>query len=201
MQALPTSTLVLIMVVPLIAWRMYSRVRRMVGRQRASRIRPWITLVVFPLLVALLVVTALAHPVSLASLAAGLAGGAVLGVYGLRHTVFEPTPQGLFYTPSAPIGIALSVLFIGRVAWRIFEVVTTGGSMPPSGADFGRSPLTLAVFGVLAGYYITYAIGLVRWRARVVAAERAREATAGPTPIRRDAPPKVFESNQPTDGY
>lgn len=199
MQALPTSTLVLIAMVPLIAWRMYSRVRRMVGRQRASRIRPWITLVIFPVLVAVFAITALAHPVSLATLAAGLAGGAVLGYYGLRHTVYEPTPQGLFYTPNAHIGIALSVLFIGRIVWRVIEVVNAQGAIEPGDADFARSPFTLAVFGVLAGYYVTYAIGLVRWRGRVFAAERAREAAAG-LPRRTDEKaPDVFESNEPPD--
>jgi hypothetical protein len=41
---------------------------------------------------------------------------------------------------------------------------------------FARSPLTLAIFGLLAGYYVAYAIGLVRWRSRVMAARRAGEA-------------------------
>ena len=45
-----------------------------------------------------------------------------------------------------------------------------------SAADFVRSPLTLAVFGLLAGYYIAYAIGLVRWRYRVLRAKRERES-------------------------
>ena len=37
----------------------------------------------------------------------------------------------------------------------------------------------LAVFGVLAGYYIVYAIGLVRWRSRVLRAKRERESEPG----------------------
>jgi len=44
--------------------------------------------------------------------------------------------------------------------------------------DFVRSPLTLAVFGLLAGYYIGYAIGLARWHHRVLRARREREARA-----------------------
>jgi hypothetical protein len=35
------------------------------------------------------------------------------------------------------------------------------------------------VFGLLAGYYIGYAIGLLRWRARVMRVKRAREAVVG----------------------
>jgi hypothetical protein len=30
--------------------------------------------------------------------------------------------------------------------------------------DFGRSPLTLAIAGMLLAYYTAYAIGILRWR-------------------------------------
>jgi len=48
------------------------------------------------------------------TLVAGAGFGAALGLYGLRLTKFEQTAQGLFYTPSAHLGIALSLLFVGR---------------------------------------------------------------------------------------
>jgi len=35
--------------------------------------------------------------------------------------------------------------------------------------QLGASPLTMAIFGTLAGYYVSYAIGLLRWRAQVAA--------------------------------
>jgi hypothetical protein len=85
-------------------------------------------------------------------------------VYGLRLTKFEQTAQGLFYTPNAHLGIALSLLFIGRLIYRAFQIYLSVGN--PSLHDFTRSPLTLAIFGTLAGYYVTYAIGLLRWRYR-----------------------------------
>ncbi len=176
MQAPPPSTLVFLALLPLLAWRMYSRFRRLVGRQRLSRIRPWITLTVFGLILVLLGFAAASHAGREATLLAGVAGGALLGVDGLRKTRFEPTPQGLFYTPNAHIGIALSLLFAARIAWRVFELFAAGTREPPS--DFTRSPLTLAVFGLLAGYYVAYAIGLVRWRARVMRAKRSRPPDA-----------------------
>src|SRR5262245_56742659 len=100
----PTATITIIALAALLAWRAYARFRRMVGRQRLSRVRPWITLTVFPLLVILLAVSAHTHPERLLVLAIGLAAGALLAVYGLRKTQFEPTPQGFFYTPNAHIG-------------------------------------------------------------------------------------------------
>jgi hypothetical protein len=172
------STITLLVLIPLIAWRMYARFKRMVGRQRLSRVRPWITLALFPTFVLLLGAGALAHPERLLLLAISLGAGALLGVYGFGRTQLEPTPQGLFYTPNAHLGIALSLLFVARIAYRLVELLTVGPQGSNGTNDFARSPLTLGVFGLLAGYYIAYAIGLLRWRARVLAAKRRRESEA-----------------------
>ena len=180
MPAPSSSTLTLMVLLPLLVWRVQARFRRMVGRQRLSRIRPWITLVLFPLLVGLYALAARTQPVLLAWLAGGLLAGAVLARYGLYRTQFEPTRQGLFYTPNAHLGIALSLLFVGRILYRLVEVYVLAAAPTWEWSGFVRSPLTLVVFGVLAGYYIAYALGLVRWRARVLRAKRAREALAAP---------------------
>ncbi|MBV9191646.1 MAG: DUF1453 family protein [Betaproteobacteria bacterium] len=151
-------------IVLLIAWRVYARIRRMVGRQRLSRVRPWITLAVFSLITVLFTVSTVAHPERLFWLAVALACGGALAVYGLKLTNFEVTPQGLFYTPNAHLGIALSVLFVARIVYRLVEIYGFGTAPQPGSLDFVRSPLTLAIFGLLAGYYVGYAIGLLRWR-------------------------------------
>ena len=172
----PTSTIAIVAIAALLMWRAYTRFRRMVGRQRLSKVRPWVTLTLFPLIVLLLVSSAHTHPERLIWLAGGLAAGGLLSIYGLHKTQFEPTPQGLYYTPSAHIGIALSVLFFARIVYRFVEVYALDAVGSGNGAvDFARSPLTLAVFGLLAGYYIGYAIGLVRWRVSVLTAKPARE--------------------------
>jgi len=137
-----------------------------------------ITLTIFPLLVLLLGYAARSHLESLNWLAAGLLAGTLLAVYGLRMTRFEPTAQGLFYTPNAHLGIALSILFVGRILYRLIEVYVVAATTSPGDMDFVRSPLTLAVFGLLAGYYIGYAIGLARWHHRVLRVKREREARA-----------------------
>jgi cytochrome b561 len=167
----------LLLLVPLVAWRLYSRFRRLVGRQRASRVRPWITLTLFPVIVALLAYAARHDGRALGLLAAALVAGAALGRYGLAKTQFEPTRQGLFYTPHAPLGFALVALFAGRIVYRLVELaLLPPGSMPALGA--APSLLTLGIFGLLAGYYIAYAIGIVLWRRAVlrrVAGRRGEE--------------------------
>jgi hypothetical protein len=187
MQAPGPSTVALVILLPLIAWRLYSRVRRMVGRQRLSRVRPWITIVLFPTLALLLALASRFRVEPVAWLAGGLAGGSLLAVYGLRLTRFEPTPQGLFYTPNLHLGIALSTLFAVRILYRLVEVYGTGAAAAPGAPDFVRSPLTLAVFGLLAGYYVAYAIGLVRWRWRVLRAKRERESASAAASVEKPA--------------
>ena len=46
MATLSPATITVLILIPLIIWRVYSRIRRMVGRQRPSKVRPWITLTV-----------------------------------------------------------------------------------------------------------------------------------------------------------
>jgi hypothetical protein len=166
------STIIFLVLIPLLAWRMYTRFKRMVGRQTLTNVRPWITIVVFPLIILILGRATLFNPRGLWLLAGGLLAGALLGIFGLSKTKFEATSQGLFYTPNAHLGLALSLVFVARIAFRLVQVFTADPEALQRGSgDFARSPLTLCVFGLLAGYYVAYAIGLVLWRLRAAAAK------------------------------
>lgn len=58
-----------------------------------------------------------------------------------------------------------------RACWYRGLLAFRGTTPPAPGADpnlqYASSPLTLLIFGVLAGYYVSYAIGLLRWKASV----------------------------------
>jgi FtsH-binding integral membrane protein len=176
MQAPSPSTIGLLALLALLSWRAYARFKRMIGRQRLSKRRPWITLTVFPLLIILLGYGARTEPERLGWLIGGVVAGALLAAYGLSRTRFDPTPQGLFYTPNAHVGIILSLLFIARIVYRLVEISFVDPATPRDTSAFARSSLTLAVFGLLAGYFMAYAVGLLRWRHRVQAAERRPES-------------------------
>lgn len=162
-----THLLTVVLVVALVAWRLYSRIRRMVGRQRLHTVRPWLTIVLFPLIVALVLAGSLLHPMTAVAVAGGAVVGIALGLLGTRLTKFEATPAGLFYTPNAHLGIALSLLLVARLGYRFVMLQLDGGRFDPQSMQLGASPLTMGLFGMLAGYYVTYAIGLLRWRASV----------------------------------
>ena len=90
---MPTSIdahlLTVVLVVALVVWRVYARIRRVIGRQRLSAVRPWVTVVVFPLVAALVLSTSLLHPLTGVALAGGAVVGIALGVLGTRLTRFE----------------------------------------------------------------------------------------------------------------
>jgi hypothetical protein len=160
------STLTILALIPLVCWRMYARFKRLVGKQRFSYVRPWISLSIFPLITILLVVGSRFYPERLGLLAAGVAIGVALGWWGLRKTQFETNENGLFYTPNAHLGIALSLLMFARIAYRAFQAAMHP-ELASGMADHASTPLTMTIFGVLAGYYVSYAIGLLRWHALV----------------------------------
>ena len=189
MQAGTPNLLPLLVFVPLVIWRMYSRIKRNIGRQTLGKWRPWFTLTLFPALVILISMSTMAQPVKLLAMAGGILAGAVLGVFGTKHTKFEHTSEGMFYTPNAHLGIALSVLLIGRIGYRFFQIYSMDPGATPNPGDFSSSPLTLGIFGLLAGYYMLYAVGLIRYRHR--AEQQQPDAPS---------PPSSPSSPPPTDG-
>ena len=150
-----------LLLVPLLAWRMYSRFRRLVGRQRFSRVRQWISLAIFLPLIALLAWVVRAHADVLLALAGGIGAGALLAQYGLRHTKFERAPPVLYFTPNAYLGVSLFLLFVGRILYRVVQIFLVAPPGAPDFRDFSHSAVTLAIFGLLAGYRMAYSVGLL----------------------------------------
>lgn len=177
MAAAHSTAISLMVLMPLMAWRLHARSKRLIGRQRASKYRPWIGMGIYALLLGLIVWVAWGQWAALLALAGGLAAGGWLSRWAWQRTQLDPTPQGLYYTPHTYLGIALLVLFTLRIAYRVVEILWL---LPPELSGwhaFVASPLTLAVFGLMAGHNIGYAWSLFRWRQRVLAAKHAREAS------------------------
>jgi hypothetical protein len=157
-------------IVPLIAWRIYTRVRRSIGKQRFSAGRIWFTCVLLPILLALIGFAAYRDTTAVLCLLGGIVGGALLAQLGLRHTQFEYTDGAYSYTPHTYIGIGLSAVFLSRIGYRIYQVSI--GVTPPVGVG----PINALVCGLLLAYYTAYAIGVLRWQkahARTLAVQPA----------------------------
>lgn len=160
------------LIVALIVFGLYRRMRRSFGRQRVQDGRMWLRVGILTLAAGLIAVQIVRDVDLVGILLAGVACGAVLGYFGLRHTKFEVTAEGRFYTPHTYIGLAVTALFVGRLAYRFLG--TYNGMAPPAAAShdleaiYRHSPFTLAVIGALVGYYVLYYLGVLqRTRAQV----------------------------------
>jgi hypothetical protein len=149
-----------------ILFAVYRRVRRNIGRQPVRPARMRTRMLLLSVIGALIAVGATRDFNLLGAMLAGVAAGAALGWFGLQHTRFENTGQGQFYTPHTYIGLLVSLLLIGRIAYRLLSILPSMHAAAQADqnpfAAFQRSPLTLAIFGVLIGYYVFYYAGVLR---------------------------------------
>src|ERR1700710_1036320 len=104
----------------LIAWGIYRRVRRNIGRQKIQPRRIIFSIVIFSLVSVLFIGMSLQQMHLMLGILGGLALGVGLGFIGLRLTKFETNDEGHFYTPNTHIGVALSLLFVGRLLYRFW---------------------------------------------------------------------------------
>ncbi|HUD49217.1 MAG TPA: hypothetical protein VMR33_20480 [Candidatus Baltobacteraceae bacterium] len=144
----------------LVVWRIYSRMRRNIGRQPLRPKRLVTRIVVYAVLTCLIAVFSVMHPSLLLGLGGGLALGLPLAWVGLKLTQFEANAEGRFYTPNSYIGSALTILLAARLAYRLIALsnIAAAPAQPPA---LMHSPLTFCVFGLLAGYYMAYYLGVL----------------------------------------
>ncbi|WP_075794380.1 hypothetical protein [Massilia putida] len=160
------TTLALIALVPLLVWRIYSRIKNQMTRQRSIVSRHYTGLIVFAALVVVPGTEVVDRPFQLAALAAGAIAGIALGNYGLRRTRFEDTPEGYFFTPPSRMGILIAMLLVARVIYLGIEIYMNQGSNQPN-PRFSDSPVTMLCLGMTAAYFATFSLGLMRWRQRM----------------------------------
>jgi hypothetical protein len=165
------TTVLLLVLIPLLVWRIYSRLQRALGRQHSQLWRHCVAAIVFPLLIGTLAIAVRLDLLALSCLGAGTIAGVWLGIWGIKLTRFEDTNKGYFFTPNRHLGVAVPMLFIARLLYRGLELyLIRRDAIPASAQDFTTSPLTVLVFGLLAAYYAAYGWGLVRWRQLAVKA-------------------------------
>lgn len=142
-----------------IAWRVYQRMRRNIGRQPLRPRRSAFRLAVISIAIVVLTVILCHYPRALAGFGGGVLCGALLGFLGLRLTRFETTEEGHFYTPDTRMGVGISLLLTGRIIYRLVvppDFVLIPGHPPPA----AFSPLTFFLAGITLSYFLVYLIGL-----------------------------------------
>ena len=162
------STALTALFVPIVGLLLYRRFRHAFVRQRLVL---WGMAVRFVLLAGLATAVIVRSPsrlalgVELGALVVGLG----IALLGIKYTKLELTTQGVFYTPNKWIGLAVTALFVGRLASRMFMTYSQFATDPVAAAHDGQPAFmlqtsaavwTLGFFVLLAGYYCAYYVGV-----------------------------------------
>ena len=148
----------------LVALLYYRRFRRSFGRQPVQPKRMMTRVVILCVLGALLLLGVALNPRMLAADVGGLVVGLALGWWGLKLTRFERHADGVHYIPHSWFGVAISVLLLARLAYRftVLWPAMQAAQGAPQPMPYASSPLTMGLFGLLVGYYVSYYLGVLR---------------------------------------
>lgn len=164
----------------LVVFAIYRRFRRSFGRQPLRPTRMTVRIVLLVVTTCALLPTALRSAQFLWAELTGATLGLSLGVWGARRTRFLMYREKLHYVPHTYTGIAVTLLFLGRLVFRVAQVytgvrVSNAANVPVAYAadpaqafaptSMVRSPLTVGVFFVMAGYYLYYYVWVL-WKSK-----------------------------------
>ena len=163
---LSITTLALLVLTPLLVWRIYSRIKTQMQRQRSIVSRHYTGVLVFGAMILVPLAQLFDTPYNLAALVVGAAGGIGYAVWGLKLTRFEETPQGYYFTPPARLGLVMAMILVARLLYIGIEIYANQGKGIPA-QRLTDSALTMLCVGLTAGYFGWYSGALLRWRRRV----------------------------------
>jgi len=160
------TTLALLVLAPLLVWRIYLRIKSQMAHQRSIVSRHYTGVLVFFAMILVPAAQLFGNLYSLAALLVGAAGGIGYALWGLKLTRFEANPQGYWFTPNARLGIVMAMILVARLLYFGVEIYANQGKdvAPQKLTD---SPLTMLCVGLTAGYFGMYSAGLLRWRRRM----------------------------------
>ncbi len=167
----------------------YRRLRRSFGQQQLRRVRMQVRIVVLLIAGCLLLPVAWRSTEFLSAVLAGVAAGVALALWGAARTRFLKIDHQLYYVPHTYTGIAVSLLFLGRLSIGC-PGCTAARPRPSRGADSGGPGICIGkhaaksadarLFFVLMGYYVCY-YSVVLWKSKRVLRKRS-------VPVRRFRP-------------
>lgn len=174
------------LIAALAVFMIYRRFRRNFGQQPLRPVRMQVRIVLLLIIGCLLLPSAVRSLALLSALLAGVAAGVALGFLGAARTRFLTIDYQRYYVPHTYTGVAVSLLFLGRLIYRLLQAygaTHAAGAADPGSASQAfapaamvQSPLTLGLFFVLMGYYVCY-YSVVLWKSKRVSAE---EISPGP---------------------
>jgi len=175
------SRIVPFLLAALVMFAIYRRLRRSFGRQRLRPTLMTVRIVLLSVIGCALLPSTVRSAEFLAAQLVGLALGIAIGIWGTQRTRFLMQDGQLYYVPHTYTGVAVSLLFLGRLVYRGFQIYAGGHAaydaagaatapgiapawmMLPPGTTL--NPLTVGILCVLIGYYV-YFYSWVLWKSK-----------------------------------
>jgi hypothetical protein len=159
-----------------VMFAVYRRLRRTFGRQLLRPRRMVFRIALLTVVGCALMPLALRSAQFLTAELSGAVLGVALAIWGAERTRFLKYNGQLHFMPHTYTGIIVSLLFLGRLVFRLVQVYSGAGHAPHSGdaaepsqafssGSAIQSPLTVGLFFVLVGYYVCY-YSLVLWKSK-----------------------------------
>ncbi|WP_052487035.1 hypothetical protein [Gordoniibacillus kamchatkensis] len=150
------QTIIPILLGIFILYRIYLRVRRSFGWQQLNPGKMGTTIIVLSVIGLLFLIVGGLHPISLISDAIGILFGVSLAYVGASLTRFEQRNGSWHYRPNTWIGGIVTLLFFGRLIYRIYGIFTTtsGGGLDRLQAMAGG--WTAGLMLIMFAYYVVY---------------------------------------------
>jgi hypothetical protein len=161
------TTLALLLLTPILVWRIYTRLKTQMARQRSILSRHYTGVLVFVGMILVSLSEVITRPYSLGALAAGTALGVFWGGFALRRTKYEDTEGGYFFTPPMRLGIVMAMVLVARVLYIGVGLYASQQGIGSPAPRFADSPLTMLCVGLTGGYFGAYSVGLLLWRRKL----------------------------------
>ncbi|WEG13226.1 hypothetical protein PU629_02350 [Pullulanibacillus sp. KACC 23026] len=161
-----------IIIIALIAWSIYRRVRRNIGWQLLYRGNLVFRIILFTVVGLLFFAEGVVHPISLISNIAGILVGCILAYYGITLTKLEQREGRVYYLPNIWIGSIVTVIFLARFIYRFYGLFSSGvmsgqsSNMQNMGMTMGNS-WTSGLMLIMFAYYIIYYVVLMKKEKRL----------------------------------
>ncbi|PWW00890.1 hypothetical protein DFQ01_11135 [Paenibacillus cellulosilyticus] len=162
--------IIIILLVCLVGFRIVRRVQRNFSWSELRSNRLTFRIVLLAVIGIIFMTQSGFSIVSMISDIIGILIGAALGIAGATMTVFERRGAELYYKANVWIGTIVTVLFVGRFAYRMYEMMTMSRDR---GQNFnfaaGGSHWTSGLMLIMFAYYVVYYVLLMRQGKQVLA--------------------------------
>ena len=160
-----------VVIIALILFSVYRRVSKTIGLQKIIKKSMIIRMTIFSIIAIIFLGIGLLNPTTYIFDVIGIVLGGIIAYYAIRTTTFEKHDDSWFYRPHPWISAIITVLFVGRIVYRVYQSyslinssVATNGQIEnqSSLAFYAHDPSTSIVLFILISYYIIYYTFIIR---------------------------------------